>query len=243
MQTYCAGARGNAASWWYNLWCSFKCHQRRNTSNQLFCAREFAVCPCSWVRFSVPLLRRMKHENRARALYVSERRNDDVPTVVIIGSATRAVKRNRLTTLKMAALPPACGKKLFTRQSTTPSAVAKHVHTIPWRWRRCRFPRHIALRRWQNIFFARLSSLDGVAHTCFTRHIQDPITHLTLPRYCCTTSTCRHVPFFARHPRLFYIITVEEGSSLAYAWAESGVGGYDELGEAFEVTTQSWLWP
>eukprot|EP00903_Cladosiphon_okamuranus_P012876 g12026.t1 len=62
------------------------------------------------------------------------RMNDDVPTVVIIGSATRAVKRNRFTTLKMAASPPAC----------------------------------------------------------------------------------------------------EEASSLAYTWAESGVGGYDKLGTAFE---------
>lgn len=31
--------------------------------------------------------------------------------------------------------------------------------------------------------------------------------------------------------------TTEEAASLTYAWAESGVGGYDELGTAFEVRT------
>lgn len=46
------------------------------------------------------------------------------------------------------------------------------------------------------------------------------------------------LPYVAPLSSVLYA-SAEEASSLAYAWAESGVRGYDELGSAFEVTTET----
>lgn len=63
-------------------------------------------------------------------VHSSERRNDDVPTVVVVGPAAKAIRRSRLTSLKMAASPPACGEMVDAVQfiMTTEWLARKIVH-------------------------------------------------------------------------------------------------------------------
>lgn len=130
-----------------------------------------------------------------------------MPTVVVVGPAAKAIKRSRFTTLKMSASPPGCGKKGSLMRSPHP-----------------RTELHVSV----SLFVHRFRR-ENRRHF-ITRCLQDPATN--------------YVPLRRRHidkpeSSVFPLIydTTEEAASLTYAWAESGVGGYDELGTAFEVTT------
>lgn len=130
-----------------------------------------------------------------------------MPTVVVVGPAAKAIKRSRFTTLKMSASPPGCGKKGSLMRSPHP-----------------RTELHVSV----SLVCAPLQKRESP--TLHQRCLQDPATN--------------YVPLRRRHidkpeSSVFPLIydTTEEAASLTYAWAESGVGGYDELGTAFEVTT------
>lgn len=47
--------------------------------------------------------------------FVSEFSNEDVPSVVVIGSAAKSIKRSWPTVLQVAATPPACGENALSQ--------------------------------------------------------------------------------------------------------------------------------